>query len=200
MQDLECPTNSLASRVRWQTNIGQVYHLLVFGRVSGANSVGAFDIAIRDFANPFPNHLCTAAASVSGDGAVTFGSTALARTHGNARCGEFGRGGVQNFAPSLWFQITGTGGNMTASTCSDLTTFGTAIQVFTGGACESLSCLQNGGSNTADFTCSIPSVSGLATSVTWPSVVGVNYHILVFGRAPGSSGEFGFSVTDSSLS
>lgn len=78
---------------------------------------------------------------------------------------------------------------MTATTCSELTTFATAIQVFTGVACESLTCLQDGGSNTADFDCAIPSAVALASRVTWESVLGQ----LVF-RVAGSSGSFGISI------
>ncbi len=72
-------------------------------------------------------------------------------------------------SPGVWFTVVGNGSTLTASTCSPITTYDSAITIFCG-ACPALVCV--GGND--DFC-------GLQTSVSWCSFPGEVYHILVFG-------------------
>jgi hypothetical protein len=95
-------------------------------------------------------------------------------------CGEASAG----TAPGVWYQVVGTGLAITASTCSEDTTFDTQISVFQGvcGA-DNLVCVN--GNN--DFC-------GVQSSVVWPSQMGEIYHILVHG-SNGSSGAFKLTIS-----
>jgi hypothetical protein len=78
-------------------------------------------------------------------------------------------------SPGIWYIVQGNGQALTASTCSEETTFDTQISVFregSDGGCDSLQCVN--GNN--DFC-------GLQSTVVWPSVVNVTYYVLVHGVA-----------------
>jgi hypothetical protein len=77
----------------------------------------------------------------------------------------------------VWYTVLGTGGPMTASTCpldGGGAEFDTRISVY-GGTCDSLTCLD--GNNDGDEAC------GGGSRVTWPSIEGENYRVLVHGGA-----------------
>lgn len=70
-----------------------------------------------------------------------------------------------------WYQITGTGDYITASTCAGgLTGADTRISVFSGSSCSTLTCI---GGN--DNYC------GSLSEVSWLSTPGTNYYVLVHG-------------------
>ncbi|MCI0629246.1 MAG: hypothetical protein L0Y44_01155 [Phycisphaerales bacterium] len=85
-------------------------------------------------------------------------------------------------SPGVWFSVVGNGTTLTASTCSPLTTYDSALTVFCG-SCDSLECV--GGND--DFC-------GLQTQFSWCSVPGQTYYILVFGFAT-NAGPFQITVT-----
>lgn len=87
--------------------------------------------------------------------------------------------GARPTGPGVWYQIAGTGGTITLSTCG-YTTFDTAISVFCG-ACSELSCIA---ANDDD-----PGCTAAASRVSFCSVVGRTYFVLVTGYN-GATGEF----------
>ncbi|TWT43966.1 hypothetical protein RAS1_03700 [Phycisphaerae bacterium RAS1] len=87
-------------------------------------------------------------------------------------------------SPGVWYRVIGTGTTMTAATCDPLTNYDTIVSVYCG-SCTTLSCV---GSN--DNFC------GQQSSVSWCSVAGANYYILVHG-ANGESGNFFLHLDES---
>ncbi len=105
----------------------------------------------------------------------TVGATDDTGDAGTSSCGTaITTGGV-------WYRAFGSGGVMTATTCSALTTYDSKLSVFRG-APGTLSCV---GGNDDDFSCP----DGIFDSTFgWPSAPGESYYILVhgFGGAQGS--------------
>ena len=80
----------------------------------------------------------------------------------------------------VWYRITGTGQNITASLCASA--FDTRIRVYTGG-CSALTCV----AGNDDFC-------GTRSQVTWNSITGTNYFILVHGFGS-ATGQFSLNIT-----
>jgi hypothetical protein len=80
---------------------------------------------------------------------------------------EFGSCGDQVFATStgVWYEVIGTGGPLTVSTCSSTSGFDTQISVLQG-PCDGLTCVDGN-----DQAC------GDQSRVSWFSEVGITYHI-----------------------
>ena len=96
----------MASRVRWTAELGVLYQVLVFGR-SVNQQQGDFGIRLREV-DPEFNDVCRRAESlVLNKGFRLSGQTFGAALDVNFRCGEFGRGGVQNLSPAVWYTVTG---------------------------------------------------------------------------------------------
>lgn len=109
-------------------------------------------------------------------------------------CGDIVNGNTSLFTPDvvpfcgtgdgtgggLWYSIVGTGGNITASLCGS--TYDTKLRVFSGN-CGALVC--TGGND--DFC-------GLQSEVTWSSVLGTTYYILVHGFGS-SQGAYTLTMT-----
>lgn len=93
---------------------------------------------------------------------TTLGTTVGSVLYAPVSCGSAG----SRNSPGLWFRVTGTGGDVTASLCS-LADYDTLLSVWTG-SCSSLVCV---GGN--DDSC------GLKSSVTWTSVSGLTYYVFV---------------------
>ncbi len=92
-------------------------------------------------------------------------------------------------APGVWYTVIGDGTTLTAETC-DVRTIGfdSALSVYCGPCCD-LVCV---GGSLDDPGCAIwPD----ASSVTWCSVLGQEYLILVHGDGPLAVGPFGLRVT-----
>lgn len=121
--------------------------------------------------------------SISANGQGDFCSTATV-----VSCGSVVTGNTTSFtadnAPfcvtangvggGVWYKFTGTGANVTASLCGS--SFDTGIRVYAG-TCVSLPCI----AGNADFC-------GAQSQVTWTSVMGTTYYILIsgFGAAAGA--------------
>lgn len=86
---------------------------------------------------------------------------------------------------TLWYSIVGTGGNITASTCSPNTDFDTQLGIFSG-TCGALTCVAG---NNNDLGCDNPRYS----TVTWASTANVTYYIVVAGVL-GADGDFELSI------
>lgn len=147
----------LQSQVTWTSTLGLNYYILIQG--VGA-AVGAYTLTVTcatsmDACGPTaPTLVCGSV--VSGDTSPFGSDVAPVCTVGNSTTG----GGV-------WYQMVGTGANITASLCGS--SYDTAIRVYSG-TCAALTCVTGNG----DFC-------GLQSQVTWTSTAGVIYWILVHG-------------------
>ena len=84
---------------------------------------------------------------------------------------------VLNYSNTVWYRVVGNGNTITASTCSNNTTFDTILSVFCG-ACGTLNCI--GANDTGDAPCA-NGTGGDASSVSFPSISGIDYFIAVAG-------------------
>jgi hypothetical protein len=100
---------------------------------------------------------------------LTFGSTATATAHpelSDLNCGVDALDGA-----GVWYQVTGTGSELTASTCSEETNFDTKLSLFTG-SCDSLQCVTTNDDQ-------VGSECDVLSTVVWMSETGATYYILV---------------------
>ena len=116
---------------------------------------------------PPTNDACSNAIALSCGSSVT-GRTTFASPDGAPSCNA-----VTNTGKGIWYTIAGTGYPITASLCTG-TFFDTKVSVYSG-SCASLSCV-----DANDNFCNTQS------QVTWNSVVGTTYYILVHGTAAGN--------------
>ena len=94
-------------------------------------------------------------------------------------------------APSVWYRVTGTGHEFTASTCgNDITDYPTRVLVFCG-SCREPVCL-GFAYDSSDADCSLHDGIGEA-KLTWCAQDGATYFILVSGWY-GYTGTFGLTV------
>jgi hypothetical protein len=144
------------------------YNTIVNNTNACTNNIGSYgeteDYFV--FLTP-PNDLCTGASSIAVPGTytgTTFGATA--ETPAPPSCST----SVPS-SPGVWYTVTGNGNKFGASTCG--TAWDSKILVFTG-TCGALTCVTGNDDNG-------PLCSGTPASVTWCSVPGTQYRILVGG-------------------
>ncbi|MBK8498521.1 MAG: hypothetical protein IPL52_06805 [Flavobacteriales bacterium] len=129
-------------------------------------------------APPAANALCPGALPItcgdSATGNTQLGSVTLAPTCGAANVTTKG----------LWYSFTGTGDDVTLSTCSG-TTFDSKISVFTG-TCNALACIA--GSDDA------PNCPGNTSSATFHTLTSTTYYVMVHGYDQ-SQGDFTLAMT-----
>ena len=181
--DLDCVTGNddecgLQSEVEFNTTAGVSYYIYVTGFSS---SSGDFTLSVS-CASPVANDECVNALPLDCNSSVT-GSTVGAGAESVSFCGTSltSSGGV-------WYEIIGTGFDITVSTCNPGTDFDTKLGVFTG-SCGDLECV--GGNDdgtpvegTPDDACVVEGVSTFnrASNVTiTESVEGQSYFVLVTG-------------------
>jgi len=87
-----------------------------------------------------------------------------------------------NSSSGSWFNFTGIGSIVTASTCSSVTTFDTKLSVFQGG-CDGVSCLSCVAFNDDGYDC------GEKSMVSFDTKAGSEYYIRVHGFG-GATGDF----------
>jgi hypothetical protein len=108
------------------------------------------------------------------------GSTVNANDHpelGGLNCGvDFGSGG-----PGVWYQVAGTGRELTASTCSRETDFDTRLSIFTG-TCNAPQCEEENDDHEGAESACEDGNEGLSSTVSWMSEDGATYNILVRTR------------------
>lgn len=89
---------------------------------------------------------------------------------------------------NVWYKVTGTGGNMTASTVNGTTNFDNEVRVYSGscGSFTSVVCNDN--------------FSGTQAQASWCSTPGVEYYITVGSSSNGTAtGDFQLTVTSAAL-
>ena len=114
------------------------------------------------------------------------GSTTGAAVTDLGTCGN----STQGPAAAVFFTVSGTGREMTASTCNEGTNFATAITILSGG-CDMLECVDN----VITGTC-----AGQRSIASWPSVAGEMYHIAVHSSDMQETGRFNLTIADGGFS
>ncbi len=124
-------------------------------------------------AAPPANDDCSGAIDVS-CGSSTTGTTAAATNESVAVCGISGVT-TQN-TPGVWYKYTGDGSDVTVTTCSSNITSGDSrIAVFSG-SCGAFTCV-GGNDDSGAAGCS---TNTLSSTVTFSTVAGTDYYILVY--------------------
>jgi hypothetical protein len=126
------------------------------------------------------NNICTdALGPLPSDFSSNFGTIENAEVDNVDRCGD-----IRQAGPGVWYYTIGTGGEMMAHTCLD-TTFNSKITIF-GGTCDKPFCQEAND----DFCGSSTSQS----AVSWSSVYGELYYILVTGDSTFQNGSFNIVI------
>ena len=160
----------LQSQVAFSAVLGTNYFVLVTG--FGANT-GAFTLS-RTCSAPAVNDFCSGAINIDCAQTIT-GTTSTATTDAVGTCTT-----ALGTAPGVWYSFTGDGSITTLSLCGS--GYDTKIGVFSG-SCAALTCIIGN-----DDFC------GLQSQVTFNTVVGTNYLVLVTGFGS-NSGTFTLAKT-----
>jgi len=146
------------------TVLGTTYYVLVTGFSTAS---GAFTLN-RTCVSAVPNDNCSGAININ-CGQTINGNTSAASADVVPTCVT-----TLNSAPGVWYSFTGNGADITLSLCGSA--YDTKIGVFSG-TCGSLTCV----TGNDDFC-------GLQSQVTFTSVFGTQYYVLVtgFGSASGA--------------
>ncbi|CAB9516959.1 expressed unknown protein [Seminavis robusta] len=174
-----CQHNRLASRASWDTQINQLYYILVHGF---NNRVGNFELSVES-----NNDRCDKAIALSpGDSIRGDSRGALTPFPGTInRCKE--GGGLVGEGPSLWYTVMGSGSKLQATTCTDSgqdvsRTF--KIHVFESTCGDSDSCI---GGHSPTSGCS---------RYEWDAEDGTEYYILVHAFTASFSGVFDLTISE----
>lgn len=204
-EDLTCTgvTEALCGEfntVTWRTEFNKTYNLLI-------NSASSFKMNFDPMAK---NDECEDATSVVLDGSYVRGSTKRATGHETTpMCDNLGNpDALSSEGRSIWYTVSGTGLDMTASTCTPFTNYDTRVMVYRGG-CAGLSCMPLEARPCSvetqevigNETVTVVTPTGqLGMEVIWPSVSGQLYHIVVHGDSSlDSYGNVGFRVMDEQI-
>ncbi len=161
----------LCSSVTFVAETGNSYYILVQG-YNGA--VGTFDLAVTCAA--LTEDVCAGALPIA-CGQTLSGTTTGASDDTAPECDT----GIS--APGVWYTFTGTVGQMTVTTCPN-NTYDTKLNVYTG-PCTDLNCVAGNDDISNGVLCS---------SVTFNSVEGTTYYVLVQGY-DGENGPFELALT-----
>ncbi|MES2410503.1 MAG: T9SS type A sorting domain-containing protein [Bacteroidota bacterium] len=161
--------------------IGQTYYVRVNTYTATGGQDTTFNICIGTPPPPPVNDDCAGAITVT-CGSATTGTTTSATNENMAVCGISGVT-TQN-TPGVWFKYVGDGSDVTVTTCSPTITAGDSRIAVYSGACGTLTCL--GGNDDAQAAgCA---TNTLASIVTFSTVSGSEYYILVYSYSAASPG------------
>lgn len=166
----------LQSFLQWTCPTTGVYRVLVTQFY--CNTVGGSPATLAYVMVPPPNDNCSGATSVT-DPSITVGTTAFATPDLAPSCVT-----TDTSSNGLWYYVVGDGNKMTASLCGS--SFDTRLRVFSG-SCSGLVC--EGGNE--DFC-------GLQSEVTWCSVSGTTYYMLVYGNDT-ANGSFTLTMSETTV-
>ncbi|KAG7370432.1 hypothetical protein IV203_019002 [Nitzschia inconspicua] len=186
-QTLPCPDGSPGSITFWTPTTEDVVMIVVHGSSDDQfGGGGAFNLQI-DQAGPLANDNCATAQE------ITVGTEIVASTRG-AKPDAISAGcqGSVTHAYGVWYKFQGTGKVVSASTCSAETKHRTAIHVFSGSSCESLTCMDTEHGNSALCRSDNPERSA---TVNFLAQDGFDYFILV-SSVDALSGSFGLTLTE----
>ena len=177
---------SLQSQVSFNSTNGTTYYILVTGFSTAS---GNFTLNVTCTAPPSPtdNDFCAGATPIACGGSAT-GTTTTATTDAVGTCTT-----TLNTAPGRWYSFVGTGLSVTVSTCNPGTDYDTKLGVFSG-SCGALTCI-GGNDDTTAPECVLPATGfNRKSRVTFTSVLGTTYYILVTGFST-NVGTYELSVT-----
>ncbi len=165
--------------------IGQTYFVRVNTYTSTGGQNTTFNVCVGTPPPPPTNDDCSGAITVT-CGSTTLGTTEGTTNEGVAVCG-IANVTTQN-TNGVWYKYVGDGSTVTVTTCSPTITSGDSrLAVFTG-ACGNLNCI--GGND--DLQTAGCSTNTLASGVTFNTVVGTDYYILVYAY---TSNALNFALT-----
>lgn len=181
---IEIKNNTASGDCFWLWSVGDPDDEIAYQNGGAVDYDLAFCVDISLLANAclLPNDLCSGAEEITlacGDG-VTVSGTTVGATFDNV-----GTCGTSNTAPGVWYTFTGTGNDVTVTTC-DQANYDTKLSVFSG-SCGSLTCV---GGNDDGSGC-----SGFTSELTVSTTSGTTYYILVHGFSSGT-GDFDLSLSD----
>ena len=184
---------ALQSTVSWCSREGAVYYITI-GSFYLWTEPGLIELTVTDEGpactdevgcpTAQPNDECRSAQRIPNVPASIEVDTRLATDDEVAACGD-----VTEMYQNVWYEVIGTGGTMTVSTCNEGTTVeDTAISVFCT-SCEEGICVA--GNNDSD-TCG----PGTLSSVSWCSEEGMVYYVTVgSGTSETEAGAIHLDVT-----
>lgn len=153
------------------------YALYLYEQCATDSSYVTGPVAFTTLGPMPPNAICAGALPISCGSTIT-ASTATGLFTPGPTCGP-----ANITSKGLWYTFTGTGEEVTLSTC-DGTAYDSKISVFSG-ACSALQC-ETGNDDAPGC--------GTRSRVLFPTVVGTNYWVLVHGYSQ-AEGEFTLSMT-----
>lgn len=171
----------LTSQVDFAAPGGEPVYVLVHGF---STAVGSFTLSLSQLGAGLANDTCGAAVPVA------IPSTSSGTTTGASvdlfvpQCGT--NATAAPTAPGVWYEVTGTGNVLQASTCNQAA-YDTQLTVLCQD-CATPTCIN--GNDDVIGTC-----AGFTSQVQWESELGATYRILVHGFGA-ASGAFDLTVTD----
>jgi hypothetical protein len=171
--DLQCFAQSDGGCVlNWQSTPFRTYYIMISGLTS--TSTGVFGLKVTSAPGPDNDSCLNALGPLPADGVAISGSTvgAAVQSSTSPQCAE-----VTTTGPGIWYFVEGDGSLLQASLCEfSATDFDTKISIYSGDCSNGGTALDNlfcvGGND--DFC-------GLQSLVTWQTVAGAKYYILVHG-------------------
>jgi len=148
--------------------------------VSPQNQPGSFQINV----NCGPANDTCASAEPIGCGQSVSGDTTGATNSGLPICA-----GLPNTGGDLWYRLVGTGGTVSVDLCDPGTVVNQIISVFTD-TCGALTCVD--GSFSDQLGICGPSNN---SSLSFPTVAGQEYFVVIHPNGPGNTGPFVLNVT-----
>lgn len=173
-----CTGRTSRSEVKFRTAVGTTYYVVVSGLTTATGNFGLRITCAPTFAI---NDSCISATAITCATGTISGSTINATGNGDptASCGSVTPGNY-----GVWYSFVGTGDGITLSTCSANTTFDTKINVYSG-ICSSPTCVTGNDNATG--------CAANASSVSFNSVLGTQYYVLVSGLG-GANGAFDLNI------
>jgi hypothetical protein len=171
-RDLECFAQSDSGCVlNWQSTPFRTYYIMVSGLTS--TSAGVFGLKVTSAPAPENDSCLDALGPLPADGVAIPGSTvgaAVQITTAAPQCE------VAVTGPGLWYFVEGDGTLLQASLCEFATEFDTRISIYSGDC-------SNGGTARDNLFCvgGNDDFCGFQSLVTWQTVAGTTYYILVHG-------------------
>jgi len=167
---------------------GVAYYILLDPESTTGGSV-SFSITCPVPVVPPANNDCSSAISIS---SLPYSSGVVSNNNATDDV-PTSTSGCSTQGSNVWYTVVGNGNNLTATTCNSSTNFDTEVRVYTG-SCSSLNSMVEVTCND-DYSSCVS--SGLQSSVTWCSQVGMTYYISVGYFASGVGyGNYVLSVTD----
>lgn len=165
-----CGSDGSQSAVSWNSNFGEVYHILVAGNSDYRD--GSFNLVVGARSN---DECSTAIGPLPvGDPIKILGSTSSASTN-DVTCGDY-----TNESKSVWYLVKGIGTEITVDLCEE-TNFSARVTILAG-SCWNFECVAV---NPGDGTC----------SVTWKSDLSRDYYVLIGGQDTDDAGSFSLRLS-----